>query len=52
VWSSVRGNAFPIAISRFELPWKKTLRIEGEANFDNKLVSSLLGELILAAVGS
>lgn len=52
VWGGVRGNSFPIAISRFYMDWKKTLRIEGEANFDNKVVSSLLGELILAAVGS
>lgn len=51
-WSGLTGNSFPIAISRFEIPTRKVERIEGETNFDYKVVSSSLGQMILNAVGS
>lgn len=51
-WTGLNGSAFPIAISRFELQRNKVERIEGETAFDNKVISSVLGELVLNAVTS
>ena len=39
-------------MSRFRIEERRVERVEGEATFDNKLVSTLLGELILNAVTS
>lgn len=52
LWTGLNGSGFPIAISRFELQRNKVERIEGETAFDNKVVSSVLGELVLNAVTS
>lgn len=51
-WSGLNGNAFPIAISRFDIPEKKVERIEGETAFDYKRVSTALGKFFLSAVAS
>lgn len=51
-WSGLTGNAFPISISRFYIEPKKVQRIEGETNFGYKVVSTLLGEMLLNAVAS
>jgi len=53
VWSGLYNAAFPIAITQFPIPQRKVLaRVEGETAFDNKLVASVLGELVLNAVAS
>jgi len=52
VWSGLQGNAFPIAVSRFMIPQRKVERIEGETNYDFKVVSTVLGKLFLNAVTS
>ena len=51
-WSGLTGNQFPIAISRFYIDKTKSTRIEGETNFGYKVVSTLLGEMLLNAVAS
>lgn len=52
-WTGLYNANFPIAIAQFPIPQRKILaRVEAEAAFDNKLVASVLGELILTAVAS
>src|SRR5262245_20220652 len=51
-WSGLSNADFPIAMTRFEIRERAVERVEGQAAFDNKLVASVLGELILNAVGS
>lgn len=50
-WTGLANATFPIAISRISLPERNfTERIEGNTAFDNKVVASKLGELVLGAV--
>jgi hypothetical protein len=49
VWTGLYNAGFPIAISQFYIDARKVNRVEGETAFDNKLISSVLGELILNA---
>jgi len=52
-WTGLYNANFPIAITQFPIPQRKIIaRVEGEAAFDNKLVATVLGELILTAVAS
>lgn len=52
-WTGLANADFPIAISRIPLPERNfTERIEGNTAFDNKVVASKLGELVLNAVAS
>ena len=51
-WTTPMGQGFPMAISRFLIDERKVERIEAETNFDFKVVSSKLGELVLNAVAS
>lgn len=52
-WTGLYNASFPIAISQFPIPQRKVLaRVEAETAFDNKLVATVLGELVLNAVAS
>jgi hypothetical protein len=52
VWVTPTGNAFPIAITRIPIQFRKVERIEGETAFANAITAKILGELVLNAVAS
>lgn len=52
IWTTPENNAFPIAVSRFYINFRKTERIEGETAFSNAVTASVLGEMMPNAVAS
>lgn len=52
VWTTPQNNAFPIAISRFPIQFRKVERIEAETAFDNVVTAKVLGEFLPSCVAS
>jgi len=52
IWTTPAGNAFPIAISRIPILFRKVERIEAETAFANAVTAKALGEFLPSAVAS
>jgi hypothetical protein len=52
IWTTPQNNAFPIAIARIPILFRKVERIEGETAFSNAVTAKVLGEFLSSAVAS
>ncbi len=52
IWTTPENNAYPIAIARIPILFRKVERIEGETAFANAVTAKVLGEFLPSCVAS